>query len=57
MATNVVVVFLVVLGFLDVIKVPKTVSLLDRSLSNLAHRLVTIFPTIIPCEIFKLSRN
>jgi len=35
----------------------KAFPLHDRSSLNFAHRLVTIYSTIAPCRIFKLSPN
>jgi len=59
MAMNLVlVVVVVVVLVLDVTSnVLRLFQFTTRSSSNFAHRLVTMFSTIAPCRIFKLSRN
>jgi len=51
-ATNVVVVVLLL-----VVVIPKALSFHNRSSSNFAHTLPTMFSRIAPCRIFNLTPN
>jgi len=57
MATNVVLVVVVLLLFLGIVVSTKAFSFHNRSSSDFAHRLVTTLSTIALCRIFKLSPN